>query len=628
MDRKAWIILFLCGIGLVLNYKLNVANKQNIEKPTQEQVGSGVGETLPPDAESVEKPSGDLVTEKPSLATEFKDEPHQLIGKDGEVVDVIYTFTNFGGGVKTAEFPGQKLVNGQGNVKLNSYSSHPVGALADDYKKIDGSYYEIVSKDASHITYSGRLGGGLEVIKKWSLIEGEEAKGYRLHLDVSFKNKGNTAVNLSDWGIFTGTAAPLFGKEQPDKTVWFYYADGEFEYDNQGPFTGGMFSDAKSVESIKASGLEYVGVQNQFFTTFIMPKGFQSDSIWATGREELIPHKQKEVKRWVFTMGMDFPSQQLHPSNEQSYSVDIFMGPRERNLIAAVGPNTADVMNYGWFSWFANIMASGLSYIHGWFAGASWSWGVSIILLTVFIRILIWPLHNKSTRTMKRMSKLQPIMKEMREKYADNPQKLNQETMQLYRKYGVNPMGGCLPMLVQIPIFFGVFKMLGAAVEMRGSSFLWVDDLAQADNVGEIFGLPINVLPIIMALTMVLQMRLTPQTGDKLQRRIFMLMPLMFFFFCYNYAAALALYWSTQNIVSIGQTLLMQRLPEPELEERGSKPKDDGKPRKKGMFEKLAEKLEAQQKMVEAAKKNSGKGSTSGMKQAKKPSKGGSDKSA
>ena len=186
-------------------------------------------------------------------------------------------------------------------------------------------------------------------------------------------------------------------------------------------------------------------------------------------------------------------------------------------------------------------------------------------------------------------------------------------------------------MLIQIPIFFGVFKMLGSAVEMRGASFLWVEDLSRPDTVFEVMGVPINVLPIVMALTMVLQMRLTPQAGDKLQQRIFMLMPLMFFFFCYNYAAALALYWSTQNIVSIGQTLLMKKLPEPELNEKSGKGGDDdsSKPRKKGMFEKLAERMEDVQRQQEIAsgKKPGGNTAPSNpmmpgeMKQAKKPKK-------
>jgi YidC/Oxa1 family membrane protein insertase len=178
--------------------------------------------------------------------------------------------------------------------------------------------------------------------------------------------------------------------------------------------------------------------------------------------------------------------------------------------------------------------------------------------------------------------------------------------MKLYREYGVNPMGGCLPMLVQIPIFFGVFNMINAAVELRGQPFLWVKDLSQPDHLTDIFGLPLNLLPILMAVTMVIQMRMTPQTGDKLQRRIFMLMPLMFFVFCYNYASALALYWTTQNIVSIGQTWLTQRMPEPELAKKVAKGAkklhaDNEKPRKKGFMERMAEKLEEAQNQRDAA---------------------------
>jgi YidC/Oxa1 family membrane protein insertase len=191
---------------------------------------------------------------------------------------------------------------------------------------------------------------------------------------------------------------------------------------------------------------------------------------------------------------------------------------------------------------------------------------------------------------MKRMSKLQPKIAALKEKYPDDPNKMNQEMMKLYRQFGVNPMGGCLPMLVQIPIFFGFYSMLQYAVELRNQPFLWwVEDLSQPDTVTDIMGLPLNILPILMAVTMVIQMQLTPKTGDKMQQRIFMLMPLIFFFFCYNFASALALYWTTQNIFSIGQTWLMQKLPEPEL-------KTSKKAGKKSWAQKLAEKAEEAQK--------------------------------
>ena len=190
---------------------------------------------------------------------------------------------------------------------------------------------------------------------------------------------------------------------------------------------------------------------------------------------------------------------------------------------------------------------------------------------------------------MKRMSKLKPEMDKIREKYADDPNKLNMETWGLYRKYGVNPMGGCLPMLIQIPIFFGFYRMLQYAVELRGKEFLWVVDLSQPDNLTHLAGIPINILPIVMAITSFLQMRMTPSTGDKMQQRIMTFMPLVFFFFCYNFASALALYWTTQNIFSIGQTWLMGKMPEPDL-------KAKAKSNEKSWVQRMAERQAEMQK--------------------------------
>ena len=151
------------------------------------------------------------------------------------------------------------------------------------------------------------------------------------------------------------------------------------------------------------------------------------------------------------------------------------------------------------------------------------------------------------------MQALQPKMTEMREKYKDDPQAMNVEVMKLYKQHGVNPFGGCLPMLVQIPIFFGFYNMLGTAVELRNSKFLWVDDLSQPDTIFHVAGFPINVLPLLMAGTMLWSMALQPKSGDQMQQRVMMFVPLIFISFCYNFASALALYWTVQNIFSIVQ---------------------------------------------------------------------------
>jgi len=256
-------------------------------------------------------------------------------------------------------------------------------------------------------------------------------------------------------------------------------------------------------------------------------------------------------------------------------------------------------MNYGWFSLVSIFLNWMMNNFADWYkAVPNYAWGLAIISLTIFIRIILWPLHQKSTRMMKKMAKLQPKIKAIKEKYPNNPNKLNQETMKLYKEYQLNPMGGCLPMFLQIPIFFGYFKMLQSTIELRGESFLWINDLSQPDTLFSfvlpfeipIIGhyIPINLLPILMAVTMVIQMSLTPASGDKMQRTMMKLMPLMFFAFCYNYAAALALYWTTQNIFSIGQTLLIQKLPEPEL-------KQSNKPQKEGFLAKLARQAEEMQ---------------------------------
>ena len=159
-------------------------------------------------------------------------------------------------------------------------------------------------------------------------------------------------------------------------------------------------------------------------------------------------------------------------------------------------------------------------------------------------------------------------MQELREKYKDDPTRMNQEVMKLYKDYGISPAGGCWPMAIQIPIFFGLFTMLRQAVELRNAKFLWIHDLSQPDTVAHlpVLGWPVNVLPLIMGATQVWLMQMTPKTGDATQRRVMMFTPIIFLIFCYNFAAALALYYTAQNLLSIVQFYYNKKQPEPTLE--------------------------------------------------------------
>ena len=285
--------------------------------------------------------------------------------------------------------------------------------------------------------------------------------------------------------------------------------------------------------------MEYAGVADQFFTTLIRPSEQQVSKLWVrSGDLTLGDHKMKSIHG-----GLGLPQVTLAANETKALDYTIFAGPRWNEMLRNMGDDWSDIMPYSIFGWVANPLNRLLNWFHNAFSGAGtqWSWGLAIIALTLSVRTAIWPLYAKSTRSMKRMSKLQPEMAKMKEKYADDPNRMNQETMKLYRTYGVNPLGGCLPMLIQIPIFYGFFRVLQYAVELRGQGFLWVHDLSQPDTQWVIGGIPINPLPIVMAITSFIQMAMTPKTGDKTQQRMMMMMPFMFFFFCYNFASALAL---------------------------------------------------------------------------------------
>jgi len=188
-------------------------------------------------------------------------------------------------------------------------------------------------------------------------------------------------------------------------------------------------------------------------------------------------------------------------------------------------------------------------------------------LITIIIRVLFWPLMAKSTRSMKRMQALQPQIKALQAKYKDDPMKLQRKTMELWKEHKVNPMSGCLPMLIQTPVFIGFYTMLRTAIELRGARFLWVRDLSKPDTLFMIPGtnFPFNLLPLLMGGAMLWQSHLTPPSPgmDPSQAKIMRYLPLIFLVILYNYSAGLALYWTVNNLLTILQTKLTKNLHDP-----------------------------------------------------------------
>jgi len=231
----------------------------------------------------------------------------------------------------------------------------------------------------------------------------------------------------------------------------------------------------------------------------------------------------------------------------------------------AVGHDISKALNFGFF----DIIAKPCVWLMNKLYSVIPNYGIAIIILTLLIKIVLWPLGSKSYKSMSEMKRIQPLMKEIREKYKDDKKKMNEEVMGLYRTYKINPLGGCLPMVVQLPVFFALYRMLYQAIELRHAPFfLWIVDLSAPDRLGHFaikhvpfmeppYGIP--VLTIIMGASMLLQQKMSPPMGDPTQAKMMMFMPVIFTVIFINFSSGLVLYWLTNNILSIAQQHYIQK---------------------------------------------------------------------
>ncbi|MEW5772327.1 MAG: membrane protein insertase YidC [Thermodesulfobacteriota bacterium] len=252
----------------------------------------------------------------------------------------------------------------------------------------------------------------------------------------------------------------------------------------------------------------------------------------------------------VFRVALEKSGLDVLPGVERSLVCHWYLGPKVGEYLAPAPNDLSSIITYGWTDFLAKPLLALLNWLYGFVK----NWGVAIILLTVIIKAVLWPLSQKSYKSMHQMKKLQPLMARIREQYKDDRQKMNEEMMRLYKTYKVNPMGGCLPMLVQLPVFIGLYEALLGAIELRHASFIahlpftdmiWLADLSAKD--------PYYVTPLIMGATMFLQQKLTPAPGDPTQAKIMLFMPVIFTFLFLNFPSGLVVYWLVNNVLSIAQ---------------------------------------------------------------------------
>ncbi|MFM1806875.1 MAG: hypothetical protein RL212_1134 [Pseudomonadota bacterium] len=252
-----------------------------------------------------------------------------------------------------------------------------------------------------------------------------------------------------------------------------------------------------------------------------------------------------------YRVGVKSKLDALGVGQEKTEALKLFVGPQEEKVLENIAPGLELVKDYGWLTILAKPIFWLLEKIHG----VVNNWGWAIILLTVLIKLVFFPLSAASYKSMARMKEVQPRLLEMKERYKGEPQKLNQAMMEMYRKEKINPLGGCFPVLIQIPVFIALYWVLLASVEMRAAPWVgWIEDLSKPDTLfGVWLGAPIGLLPILMAVSMFIQTKLNPTPPDPIQAKLMMLMPIAFSFMFFFFPSGLVLYWVVNNVLSIAQ---------------------------------------------------------------------------
>jgi YidC/Oxa1 family membrane protein insertase len=463
----------------------------------------------------------------------------QLAAKDIVVETDLYkaVFSNQGASLKSFTLkqfretnkPDGKLVALINETRPSEYMLKTAGAgfaLSPAAIYNTSAYQLIVSKDERKplvFVYTSPQGF---TVKKTYTFSGNS---YALDLDTQILNNGTETLN--------GTLDLVLPYHVEGKDV-----QSRFEVSG----SVALVDDKLKVDALKDTKAEpikyqkalWAGFADKYFLNAVLSKNDSIESV--SIRKSANNYIESTVASPVFA---------LQPGQSHAVSHKLFFGPKDVDILKAQGSNLEQVLDLGWFSALARPLLYTLKYFYQY----THNYGIAIIIITVILKILFFPLTHKSYKSMKEMQKLQPKMLELKEKYKDDREALNRSTMELYKTHKVNPLGGCLPMVVQIPVFFALYKALMFSIELRHAPFmLWITDLAAKD--------PYYVTPIVMGATMFIQQKMTPSTMDPMQAKMMLALPVVFTFMFLNFPSGLVIYWLVNNILTIAQQAYINKI--------------------------------------------------------------------
>lgn len=412
-------------------------------------------------------------------------------------------------------------------------------------------------------------GKAFSITQNWSFIS-----DYVLGSSIEVTNLSNEPlslenVNLSSGGIpkITELAGDQVFREN-FQVAYYDLVDNKIDGDDAeigagfiAMITGSAKNKPKQGVNITVSNkAKWIGVVNKYFTCILLPeKPFENGLL-----ERGVVLKNNDKKEYVMAEAVAFLDfEDIAPGTSQSRNFKFYAGPKKLDLLKEFEPTSAKIMKlYIMGASFLEFISVGFLHMLNWLKEWCGSYGLSIILLTLIVKTVFWPITHRANVSMRKMQKIQPLIKELRKKYKDNPQQMNMEMMKLYKEHKVNPLGGCLPILMQMPVFFALYATFSGSIAPRHTSFLWMHDLSMPDTVAHIpwTSVPINPLMLMMTGTMVLQQKLTPSAADPAQKKMMMFMPLVMLIMLYNLPSGLTLYWTVSQFISISQLVVNKQI--------------------------------------------------------------------
>ncbi|HYC35978.1 MAG TPA: membrane protein insertase YidC [Usitatibacter sp.] len=409
------------------------------------------------------------------------------------------------------------------------------------YEVESKSYALAPNQDTLEVRLKAREADGAEVVKRYRFHRGS----YVVEVAYEVVNRGERPIAAHAYFQFLRDGNPP--SEEAAQTNAFAGVTtftGPAVYTEAGKFEKVDFGDiakGKQVHARKATDGWIAIIQHYFVAAWLPKPGLEREFFTSKVGDNL------------YTAGVVVPVGSIAPGASASVAVPMYVGPQETEKLQQVAPGLDLVVDYGWLT----ILAAPLFWLLKWIHSLVGNWGWAIIILTILIKLVFYPLNAKAGRSMAQMKVLAPKMEKLKQLYGDDRQKLNQAMMELYRTEKINPLGGCLPILVQIPVFIALYWVLLASIELRHAPWLgWIQDLSAPD--------PYFILPVIYAVSMFVQTKLNPQPADPVQARVMLAMPIVFSVFFLFFPSGLVLYWVVQNLLSIVQQWHINRTLEAE----------------------------------------------------------------